>query len=136
MTLLFKYSNEESVKQQTLGLVKHRETQIAQHQFNSQTLYVNTQRTTPIQFRNNTRKQRTSSHITETSQLLDLSLFVLSLFVEIKKITLLFWARRVIHMMIRQNSGGLRVARGGSGAKVPPLAAHTGRLRESIWGPK
>jgi len=76
MTLLFKYSNEESVKQQTLGLVKHRETQIAQHQFNSQTLYVNTQRTTPIQFRNNTRKQRTSSHITETSQLLDLSLFV------------------------------------------------------------
>jgi len=31
---------------------------------------------------------------------------------------------RVIFGKIRMNSGGLRVARGSSGAKAPPLAAH------------
>jgi len=62
------------------------------HQFNFKTVH---------------KRQRTSSHVTETVQLLDLPLFVLSLFVEIKKIALLFWTRRVIHMIIRQNYGGM-----------------------------
>ena len=48
------------VKQQTLCQIKPRDIQIAQHQFNSKTVY---------------NKKRTSSHVTQTSQLLYLSLF-------------------------------------------------------------
>ena len=48
-TQLVKNNNEESVKQQTLCQIKPRDIQIAQHQFNSKTVY---------------KKQRTSSHVT------------------------------------------------------------------------
>jgi len=53
--------NEESVKLQIFCPMKPCEIQIEQHQLNSKTVY---------------KKQRTSSHVTTTSQLLDVSLFV------------------------------------------------------------
>ena len=54
-------SNWERVKQQSICQIKPREIQITQHQFNPRTVYT---------------KQRTSTHVTWISQLLDLSLFV------------------------------------------------------------
>jgi len=59
--LFVRNSDKECVKHQILCQIKPREIQIAQHQFNSKTFYT---------------KQFTSSIVTETSQVLDLSLFV------------------------------------------------------------